>query len=117
MFWGDCVGEVDFVILMGKLLVFYFKKMGGSCNYGYYFVVGVEVGVVQCSLDFLNLCWGLQYDGEGGFNLNFDLGEICFDCDEFLFGDLVVGLLWFMIFDKNNNFYFGGFFYYLNCVD
>lgn len=59
IFWGDEVGEVNFFILMGKFFVFYSKCMGGYCKQANYFVVGVEVGVVQCSIDFFQLCWGL----------------------------------------------------------
>ena len=116
-FWGDRAGEADFATLTGKLSGSYSKKMGGSRNYGHYLVVGAEAGVAQRSLDFLNLRWGLQHDGEGGFDPNLDPGETRFDRDEFLFGDLAAGLLWFMTFDKNNNLYLGGAFHHLNRAD
>lgn len=116
-FWGDRAGEADFSTLTGKLSASYSKKMGGSRNYGHYLVVGAEAGVAQRSLDFLKLRWGLQHDGEGGFDETLDPGETRFDRDEFLFGDLGAGLLWFMVFDDNNNLYLGGAFHHLNRAD
>jgi type IX secretion system PorP/SprF family membrane protein len=116
-FWGDRAGEADFATLTGKLSASYSKKMGGSRNYGHYLVVGAEGGVAQRSLDFLNLRWGLQHNGEGGFDGTADSGETSFDRDEFLFADLAAGLLWFMTFDQNNNLYIGGAFHHLNRAD
>jgi type IX secretion system PorP/SprF family membrane protein len=117
-FWGDRAGEADFATVTGKLSASYSKKMGGSRNYGHYLVVGAEAGVAQRSLDFLKLRWGLQHDGRGGFDENADSGELNnFDRSEFLFGDLAAGLLWFMVFDENNNLYLGGAFHHLNRAD
>lgn len=117
-FWGDRAGEADFATVTGKLSASYSKKMGGTRNYGHYLVVGAEAGVAQRSLDFLNLRWGLQHDGRGGFDETRESGEEnVFDRDEFLFADLAAGLLWFMTFDKNNNLYLGGAFHHLNRAD
>lgn len=117
-FWGDRAGEADFATVTGKLSASYSKKMGGGRNSGHYLVVGAEAGVAQRSLDFLKLRWGLQHDGNGGFDGDLDSGEINnFDRTEFLFGDLAGGLLWFMTFDKNNNLYLGGAFHHLNRAD
>jgi len=117
-FWGDRAGEADFKTLTGKLSASYSKKMGGSRNYGHYLVAGAEAGVAQRSLDFLKLRWGLQHDGAGGFDGGLDNGETNnFDRDQFLFGDLAAGLLWFMTFDANNNLYIGGAFHHLNRAD
>ncbi|MCB0636272.1 MAG: PorP/SprF family type IX secretion system membrane protein [Lewinella sp.] len=117
-FWGDRAGEADFATVTGKLSASYSKKMGGSRNYGHYLVVGAEAGVAQRSLDFLKLRWGLQHDGRGGFDETADSGELNnFDRSEFLFGDLAAGLLWFMVFDENNNLYLGGSFHHLNRAD
>ncbi|MEM1216016.1 MAG: PorP/SprF family type IX secretion system membrane protein [Bacteroidota bacterium] len=117
-FWGDRAGEADFATVTGKLSASYSKKMGGSRNYGHYLVVGAEAGVAQRSLDFLKLRWGLQHDGNGGFDETALSGEeMNFDRTEFLFGDLAAGLLWFMTFDKNNSLYIGGAFHHLNRAD
>ncbi len=113
-FWGDRAGEANFSTLTGKLSLSYSKRMGGNRNFGNYLVVGAEGGVAQRSIDFLNLRWGTQHDGEGGFDPNANSQEDKFDRDNFLFGDLAAGLLWFMVFDENNNLYLGGSFHHLN---
>ncbi len=113
-FWGDRAGEANFATITGKLSFAYSKKMGGGRNYGNYLVVGAEAGAAQRSIDFLKLRWGLQHDGNGGFDPNIDPMEEGFDRDNFLFADLAAGLLWFSVFDKNNSLYFGGAFHHLN---
>lgn len=113
-FWGDRAGEANFATLTGKLSASYSKKMGGGRNDGQYLVVGAEAGVAQRSIDFLKLRWGTQHDGEGGYDGNLDSQESSFDRDNFIFADLAAGLLWFMVFDENNNLYFGGAFHHLN---
>jgi type IX secretion system PorP/SprF family membrane protein len=116
-FWGDRAGEANFQTLTGKLSLAYSKRMGGTRNFGNYLVVGAEGGVAQRSIDFLNLRWGTQHDGEGGFDPNADSQEDGFDRDNFLFADLAAGLLWFSVLDENNNFYIGGAFHHLNRAD
>ena len=113
-FWGDRAGEANFATLTGKMSFSYSKKMGGTRKEAHYLVVGAEGGVAQRSIDFLKLRWGLQHDGEGGFDSTADSGETSFDRDNFLFGDLAAGLLWFSTFDENNNLYIGGAFHHLN---
>ena len=114
-FWGDRAGEANFSTLTGKLSASYSKKMGGYRDQANYLVVGAEAGVAQRSIDFLKLRWGLQHDGEGGYDGTLDSGEDgVFDRDNFIFADLAAGLLWFMVFDENNSLYLGGSFHHLN---
>ncbi len=114
-FWGDQAGEANFSTLTGKLSASYSKRMGGSRGQANYLVVGAEGGVAQRSIDFLNLRWGLQHDGEGGFDPTAMTGEEnTFNRDNFIFADLAAGLLWFMVFDDNNSLYFGSAFHHLN---
>jgi len=112
-FWGDKAGQSDFKTLQGKMSASYSKRMGGYRSKSHYLVVGIEGGVSQRSIDFLNLQWGSQHDGAGGFNGQLPSGET-FDRDNFLFADLSAGLLWFTVFDENSNFYIGGAFSHLN---
>ena len=112
-FWGDTAGEADFSTLTGKVSASYSKQMGGSRGRASYLVVGAEAGVAQRSIDFLNLRWGNQHDGEGGFDPTQQSGET-FDRDNFLFADLAAGLLFFMVMDDNNSLYLGGAFHHLN---
>ncbi len=113
-FWGDRAGEADFSTLTGKLSASYAKRMGGDRNSGNYLVVGAEAGLAQRSVDFLNLRWGNQHDGEGGFDPGLPSLEDGFDRDNFIFGDMAAGLLWYMVFDENTNLYVGGAFHHLN---
>jgi len=112
-FWGDKAGQSDFKTLQGKMSVSYSKRMGGYRKKSHYLVVGIDGGVSQRSIDFLNLQWGSQHDGEGGFDPGLNSGED-FDRDNFLFADLSAGLMWFTVFDENSNFYIGGAFSHLN---
>ena len=112
-FWGDKAGQSDFKTLQGKLSASYSKRMGGYRSKSHYLVVGAEAGVSQRSIDFLNLQWGSQHNGEGGFDPGLGSGET-FDRDNFLFADLSAGLLWFTVFDEYSNFYVGGSFSHLN---
>lgn len=112
-FWGDKAGQSDFKTLQGKMSLSYSKRMGGYRSKSHYLVVGAEGGVSQRSIDFLNLRWGSQHDGEGGYDPTAISGEN-FDRDNFLFADLSAGLMWFTVFDEYSNFYIGGAFSHLN---
>ena len=112
-FWGDKAGESNFATLQGRLSLSYSKKMSGGRKSGNYLVVGADAGASQRSIDFLNLRYGSQHDGEGGFDPNLPTGET-FDNDNFIFADISAGLLWFSVFDEDNNFYIGGAFSHLN---
>lgn len=113
-FWGDRAGESNFSTLTGKLSAAYSKRMGGTRKFGNYLVAGAELGMAQRSIDFLNLRWGTQHDGEGGFDPNLPTQEDNFDRDNFLFADMAAGLLWFSVIDDNTNWYIGGSFHHLN---
>lgn len=113
-FWGDKAGEANFSTLTGKISGSYSKRMGGYRDKANYLVVGAEAGAAQRSIDFLNLRWGTQHDGEGGFDPTLDPQEGRFDRDNFIFADAAAGLLWFMVLDDNTNFYIGGAFHHLS---
>ena len=112
-FWGDRAGEAEFETLTGKLSVSYSKNIGGYRSKAHYLVFGAEGGFAQRSLDFLKLRWPNQHDGQGGFDPNIDSGETDL-MDNFTFVDMAAGLLWFSVFDENNNLYIGGSFHHLN---
>ncbi len=112
-FWGDRAGEGNFATVTGKLSGSYSKRMGGNRKESHYLVVGAEAGLAQRSVDFLKLRWGTQHDGDGGFCNGCPSLEN-FDQDNFLFADAGAGLLWFSVFDENNNFYIGGAYHHLN---
>lgn len=113
-FWGDRAGESNFSTTTGKLALSYSKRMGGYRSKSHYLVAGVQGGVAQRSIDFLNLRWPNQHDGEGGFDPSIASGEDGLTTDNFMFADFEAGLLWFTVFDENSNFYIGGAFHHLN---
>ena len=112
-FWGDRAGELSFETLQGRLSASYSKKMGGYRSSGHYFVLGADLGVSQRSIDFLNARYGTQHDGNGGFDPG-ALSRENFARDNFLFADVSAGILWFSVFDEDNNFYIGGAYSHLN---
>ena len=116
-FWGDQAGEANFATTTGKLSLSYSKRMAGSRKEAHYLVVGAEAGLAQRSIEFLKLRWGTQHDGQGGFCATCDSYEDYFDEDNFLFADAAAGILWFSVFDENNNFYAGGAYSHLNRAD
>ncbi len=117
-FWGDVAGEANFSTITGKLSASYSKRMGGYRNRASYLVAGLEGGFAQRSVDFLRLRWGLQHDGEGGFDPVAGTGEEQQDWnDNVTFWDLGAGLLWFTVFDEYSNFYVGAAYHHLNRAD
>lgn len=115
-FWGDRAGESDFATLQGKLSASYSKKMGGYRSRAHYLVFGAEAGITQRSVDFQNLRWGSQNDGNGVYDPLRPSNENFTD-DNLIFADVSAGLLWFTVLDKNNNLYIGGAYHHLNRAD
>lgn len=111
-FWGDRAGSSDFGTLTGKLSLAYSKKMGGYRGVAHYLVVGGELGVSQRSVNFLNLRYGTQFDGND-FDPNLPTLEN-FGRDNFAFGDVGGGLMWYSILSETTNFYVGASFAHLN---
>jgi len=66
------------------------------------------------SIDFLNLRWGTQHNGSGGFDPTISSNETGFNIDNFIFADMAAGLLWFNVLNKNTNYYIGGAYHHLN---
>jgi type IX secretion system PorP/SprF family membrane protein len=112
-FWGDRAGESQFATMTGKISGSYSKRMGGGRKEAHYLVVGAEAGLAQRSIDFIKLRWGTQHDGLGGYDGSLPSYEN-FDQSNFLFADMAAGILWFSVFDENNNLYVGGAFNHLN---
>ena len=104
--WGDKAGSLDFSTTQAKLSLSYSKRMGGYREQSHYLVVGAEGGVAQRSIDFLNARYGTQHNGEGKFDPNLTSYED-FGSNNFIFGDVGAGLLWFSNFDQNNSFHIG----------
>lgn len=110
--WSDVAGSLDFQTLTLKLSGSYARRVGGDRHKSNYVVLGVEAGGSQRSIDYFNAQWPNQNDN-GEFNPNFPSGEVDLP-DNFLFGDVGIGLLWFSILNKTNSFYIGGALNHLN---
>ncbi len=111
--WGDRAGQTKFSTLQGRLSASYSKKMGGDRDRSHYLVVGADVGLTQRSIDYSAAQWGLQ-NNNGVFDGGLASGETNLNRDNFLFADVAAGLLWFTVFDEDNNFYVGGAYSHLN---
>jgi len=113
-FWGDKAGEAEFATIQGRLSGSYSKRMGGYRDKSHYLVVGADAGITQRSVDFQRLRWGSQHDLNGGFDPTLGTGEPNTYDPNFIFADISAGLLWFTVFNEDNNFYIGGAYHHLN---
>lgn len=109
--WGDKAGASEFATIQGRLSGSYAKKMGGYRRKAHYLVVGADAGVSNRSINAQQLQWPSQNSG-GSFDGTLPGGVVA--DPSFLFMDLSAGLLWFSVFDQNNNLYFGAAFNHLN---
>jgi type IX secretion system PorP/SprF family membrane protein len=109
---SDVAGSLDFQTLTLKLSGSYARRVGGDRRKSHYMVLGVEAGGSQRSIDYFNAQWPVQVT-DGEFNGNIGSGEENLQ-DNFLFGDIGVGLLWFSVLDKKTNWYLGGAINHLN---
>ena len=115
--WGDKAGSLDFRSTMLSMNVAYSKKMGGYRKKANYLSMGAKVGLAQRGLNLLDARWGNQNNGRGEYDGTLASNEQLFGAngrDNFLFADVSAGLLWFSVFDENNNFYFGGAYDHIN---
>jgi type IX secretion system PorP/SprF family membrane protein len=113
-FWGDRAGESRFSTMTGKISGSYSKRMSGTRTSASYLVAGAELGFAQRSIDFINLRWGTQHNGRGNHDPSLPTLENNFSRDNFLFADMAAGLMWFAVFDRDNNLYLGASFNHLN---
>lgn len=111
--WGDEAGESSFSTTQAKTSFSYSKRMGGYRDRAHYLVAGAELGLAQRSVNFLNLRFGSQFDGEA-FDVNRASNEN-FVRNSFTFADVGAGLLWFTVLDENTNFFVGASFNHLNA--
>ncbi len=115
--WSDVAGSLNFGTMKGLLSLSFSKKMFGDRKSSHYLVMGANAGLAQRRIDFHLARWGDQHNGDGGFDPNTTSQEDIngtFDRDNFAFADVGVGLLWFSVFDENNNVYIGGAYDHLN---
>ena len=110
--WSDVAGSLDFQTLTLKLSGAYSRKVGGDRRKANYLVMGAEAGASQRSINFLHAQWPSQVN-DGEFDPTIPSGEGDIP-DNFLFGDVGLGLLWFSVINKNTNYYAGAAINHLN---
>ncbi len=104
--WTDVAGQLDFQTLTLKLSGSYARKVGGDRRKANYVVLGAEAGASQRSISYTNAQWPSQVTN-GVFDPNIPSGEGDLP-DNFIFGDVGLGALWFSVIDKHTNYYIGG---------
>ena len=110
--WSDVAGSLDFKTLTLKLSGAYSRRVGGDRRKANYLVMGAEAGVSQRGIDWTKAQWPLQNDnGVWNGGLSSQEAELP---DNFLFGDVGLGLLWFSVINKKTNWYMGGAINHLN---
>jgi len=110
--WNDVAGTGNFGTTSFKASGSYAKRMAGSRRSSHYLSFGFEGGISQRRVDFTNLRWGTQWDGNA-FDETLASGEQ-FDQPNFSFFDASAGLLWFSNFGDDANLYVGGAYHHLN---
>ena len=111
--WGDKAGSLNFRTNQLTGSFSYSKKMGGYRKKSHYLVMGADVGLGQRGVNLQDARWGSQNDN-GVFNGSLPSNENVFQRDNFIFADVSAGLLWFTVFDENNNFFIGGAYDHIN---
>ncbi|MEO6190894.1 MAG: PorP/SprF family type IX secretion system membrane protein [Saprospiraceae bacterium] len=112
--WGDKAGSLDFKTVSFKLSGSYAKRMSGSRTSSNYLVFGVDGSLNQRGVNFHNAVWGSQIGPNGPQpQTPTNIDPTVYD-PNFIFADISLGVLWFSVLDKKNNFYFGGSYSHLN---
>src|SRR5690606_8654513 len=110
--WSDVAGSLDFQTLTLKVAGSYARRVGGDRRKSHYMVLGVEAGGSQRSVDYTNARWPSQVTN-GEYDPIIPSGEGDLP-DNFLFGDIGLGLLWFSVLGKQSSFYAGAAINHLN---
>lgn len=110
--WGDVAGESRFGTTQGRISLSFSKKMAGYRKKASYLVIGADGGLASRGINSNDLRWPSQIDGNG-WDPSRGVAELT-GSENFLYGDLSAGLLWFSIIDKYTNWYFGAAIHHLN---
>lgn len=111
--WGDQAGSLKLRTNQLTGSFSYSKKMGGYRKKANYLVMGADLAVGQRGINMQDAQWGSQ-NNNGTFDPTIGSGENIFVRDNFVYADVSAGLLWFSVFDENNNFYIGGAYDHIN---
>lgn len=112
--WNDVAGDTKFGSSQAKLSISFSKKIGGSKKKSHYISVGAEGGFTQRRVRTGDLRWLTQVD--------LNTAEFCPGCgtpdvipnNNFFFGDLSGGIMWFSNLGDRTNIYAGAAMHHLN---
>lgn len=113
--WGDQAGSLSMSQNQVNLDFSYAKKMGGYRKKANYLAMGVEASLGYRGLDIAAARWGNQ-NNVGTYDPTRPSGEDAnvLNRSNFYFPDVSAGLLWYSVFDDNQNFYIGGAYDHIN---
>lgn len=114
MLLNDVAGASEFSSSSVNASFSYIKSLSNRNNQ--FISFGLQAGVTQRSVDYTNLRFGSQFDGED-FNNAIPSGENLGGDDDFLFADVSTGIFWYLVEDERTNFYAGFSAYHLNRPD
>lgn len=97
VFLTDKAGEAAFGTNQVNLSFAYHKSLSKDANH--YVTLGIQAGAAQRGLNYNNLRFGNQFNGEG-FDPTLNSGEVIGD-DNFMFFDVNAGLMWYYASKKN----------------
>ncbi|TVR82619.1 MAG: type IX secretion system membrane protein PorP/SprF [Chitinophagaceae bacterium] len=110
VFLSDKAGESEFGTNYAGLSFSYIKNLSQRGNN--FITAGFQAGAAQRSINFDNLRWGNQFDGEG-FNPGLSSGETNIS-DNYMFYDLSGGIFWYYVQERRTNYYAGFSMYHIN---
>ncbi len=114
MFLNDVAGAAKFSSNTLNASFSYIKALNDRENH--FISGGIQAGVTQRSIDYTNLRFGSQFDGED-YNPAISSGENLGTGDQFLFADVSAGAFWYYVKDERTNFYAGLSTYHVNRPD
>ncbi len=111
----DKAGQSQFSQTGGNVTASYMKLLSKNNHYSnrvQYLILGGQVGMAQHSLNWNDLTFSTQFDGEA-YNPNLGTGEN-FGNQSFTYMNMNAGLMWYGVFDDRLSLWFGGAAQHLN---
>ncbi|NJN34905.1 MAG: PorP/SprF family type IX secretion system membrane protein [Saprospiraceae bacterium] len=113
--WSDVAGSLSFRTTQLKGAFSYSKRMGGYRKKSHYLVMGADIGIGQRAIDLSKAQFGDQVSRTNPGSIGTDpTADVIFQRDNYIYPDISAGLMWFSVFDENNNFYIGGAYDHIN---
>ena len=105
-------GALDFSVNKFAIVGSYSKTLFQNEKVCHSFQAGIDLAIVNRSIDTLNARWPSQHDGSGGFDPTLPGGIV--ENTSFLHGDIGLGLMWSSNFSNGASFNIGASFNHIN---